>query len=190
MLLPSGREGVYGYQIHAVIVGTGNTSLCYSLKRCCPENGTKINMTLDIISSLPDDAGAYVLMDSWYTNSSVLDVCREKICHLIGAMKTNRIPFPEGKRTSAAYLATSLPPGCFHPVTAKSRTYMVYHYEGSLNKIDHAVVLLSYPVEALGKKGTLRVFLCSDVSLPDETILMPTVGRLRSFSVCISAIWA
>ena len=60
---------VYGYQIHAAIVGTGNTSLCYSLKRCCPENGTKIDMTLDIIRSLPDKTGAYVLMDSWYTIS-------------------------------------------------------------------------------------------------------------------------
>ena len=69
---------VYGYQIHAAIVGTGNTSLCYSLKRCCPENGTKIDMTLDIIRSLPDKTGAYVLMDSWYTNPGVLDACLEK----------------------------------------------------------------------------------------------------------------
>ena len=63
------------------------TKLCYSLKRCCPERGPKIDMTLDIIRSLPDKTGAYVLMDSWYTNSGVLDACREKGCHLIGAMK-------------------------------------------------------------------------------------------------------
>ena len=49
--------------------------------------------------------------------------------------------------------------------------YMVYRYEGALNKIDRAVVLLSYPAGALGKKNTLRVFLCSDISLSDETIL-------------------
>lgn len=162
---------VYGYQVHAAIVGTGDNSLCYCLKRCCPENGTKIDMTLDIIRSLPDGAGAYVLMDSWYTNSGVLDACRGKNCHLIGAMKTNRILYPEGKRTSAADLAGSLAPGCFHPVTVKGRTYMVYRYEGPLNKIDHAVVLLSYPAGAFGKKNALRAFLCSDLSLSDETIL-------------------
>ena len=48
---------------------------------------------------------------------------------------------------------------------------MVYRYEGPLNKIDHAVVLLSYPAGAFGKKNALWVFLCSDTSLSDETIL-------------------
>ena len=162
---------VYGHQVHAAIVGTGDASLCYSLKRCCPENGTKIDMTLEILRSLPNQTGAYILMDSWYTNPSVLDACQEKGCHLIGAMKTNRILFPEGKRTSASDLAASLDPGCFHPVTVKGRTYMVYRYEGPLNKIDRAVVLLSYPPAAMGRKCALRVFLCSDSSLSDETIL-------------------
>ena len=86
-------------------------------------------------------------------------------------MKTNRILFPEGKRTSASNLAASLDPGCFRPITVKGRTYMVYRYEGPLNKIDNAVVLLSYPAGAMGKKCALRVFLCSDSSLSDETIL-------------------
>jgi hypothetical protein len=98
----------------------------------------------------PKSNGAYNLMDSWYTNPSVLDACQEKRCHLIGAMKTNRILFPEGKRTPACDLAASLVPGCFHPVTVKGRTYMVYRYEEPLNKIDHAVVLLSYPAAAMG----------------------------------------
>jgi hypothetical protein len=48
---------------------------------------------------------------------------------------------------------------------------MVYCYEGPLNKIDHAVVLLSYPAAAMGRKCTLWVFLCSDSTLSDETIL-------------------
>ena len=52
------------------------TKLCYSLKRCCPERGPKIDMTLDIIRSLPDKTGAYVLMDSWYTNSFIQIVLR------------------------------------------------------------------------------------------------------------------
>ena len=163
-------KAVYGFQVHAAIVGTGNVSLCHCLKRCCPEK-TKISMTLDVIHALPDHAGAYLLMDSWYTNPGILDACKEKKCHLIGAMKTNRILYPDGKHTSAAELACSLDPGCFHPVTVKGRTYMVYRYVGPLNKIDHAVVLLSYPATAFGKKSALRVFLCSDTDLSDETIL-------------------
>ena len=48
---------IHGHQVHAAIVETGDISLCYSLKRCCPENGTKIDITLDIIRSLPNQTG-------------------------------------------------------------------------------------------------------------------------------------
>ncbi len=162
---------VYGYQVHAAIVSTGKTGLCYSLKRYSKENGTKVEMTLDVLQSLPDQAGAYLLMDSWYTNSDILDECRKKGCHLIGAMKTNRILYPNGQRTSAMDYARSLSPSHFRLVTVKGCEYWVYRYEGPLNKIPNAVVLLSYPKDAFGNPTALRVFLCSDHSLDDSTIL-------------------
>ncbi len=162
---------VYGYQVHAAMVSTGETALCYSLKRCSKEGGTKVEMTLDVLKSLPEQAGAYVLMDSWYTNSKILDECRKKDCHLIGAMKTNRILYPDGQRTSAMDYACSLSPSHFHLVTVKGHEYWVHRYQGPLNKISDAVVLLTFPKEALGNPNALRIFLCSDLSLDDETIL-------------------
>ena len=163
---------VYGHQIHAVLASSGALSLVYSLKRCCPENGTKVDMTKAAIQSLPNtDQPVYVLMDSWYTNSGILDACREKNLHLIGAMKTNRILYPNGPRVSAADYASTLKIGQFHSVTVKGREYLVHRYEGRLNKIPHAVVLLSYPKSAFGQKKALRVFLCSDMTLSDEEIL-------------------
>jgi len=162
---------VYGYQVHAAIVSAGKTALCYSLKRYSKEGGTKVEMTVDVLKSLPDRAGAYILMDSWYTNSDILGECRKKDCHLIGAMKTNRILYPNGHRTSAMDYARSLSPGQFHLATVKGRAYWVHRYEGSLNKIPEAVVLLSYPKEAFGNPKALRVFLCSDLSLDDRTVL-------------------
>ena len=182
---------VYGHQVHAAIVGTGDASLCYSLKRCCPERGTKIDMTLELIHSFPDHTGAYFLMDSWYTNPGVLDVCREKGCHLIGAMKTNRILYPTEKRTSASDLAASLDRSCFHLVTVKGRDYLVYRYEGALNKIDHAVVLLSYPVKAFGKKMHFE-YSCAPIPtfpMRQFSTFMLTVGQSRCFSALISVIW-
>jgi len=145
--------------------------LCYSLKRYSKENGTKVEMTLDVLQSLPDQAGAYLLMDSWYTSSDILDECRKKGCHLIGAAKTNRILYPSGQRTSAMDYACSLSHSHFHLVTVKGREYWVHRYEGPLNKIPNAVVLLSYPKNAFGNPKALRVFLCSDLSLNDSTIL-------------------
>ena len=170
---------VYGYQVHAAIVSTGNTSLCYSLKRYDRESATKLDMTRDIIKSIPDQAGVYFLTDSWYTNSDILHTCEKKGCFLIGAMKTNRILYPNGQKTSAMDYAKSLMPDQFHPVTVKGRTYLVHRYEGPLNKISHAVVLLSYPENAFGQSGALRVFLCSDPSLEDSTILSYYSNRWR-----------
>ncbi len=162
---------VYGYQVHAAIVSAGETALCYSLKRYSKEGGTKIEMTQDVLKSLPDQAGAYILMDSWYTNSDILRECRKRACHLIGAMKTNRILYPNGHRTSAMDYALTLSPSQFHLVTVKGCEYWVHRYEGPLNKISNAVVLLSYPKKAFGSPKALRVFLCSDLSLDDGTIL-------------------
>ena len=166
-----GRK-VYGYQMHSAIISTGSSSLCYSLRRCCPEHGTKVDMTLEVINSVPKvGVPVYVLMDSWYTNASVWNACRAKKFHMIGAMKTNRILYPDGNRISAGDYASMLSPDQFHPVTVKGREYLVHHYEGRLNKIDNAVVLLSYPKESLGVRTALKVFLCSDLHLTDEEIL-------------------
>ena len=170
---------IYGYQVHAATVSTGDTSLCYSLKRYDKESATKIAMTRDIIESIPDQSGAYFLMDSWYTNPDILHTCEKKGCFLIGAMKTNRILYPNGQKKSAVDYAKSLLPDQYHPVTVKGRTYLVHRYEGPLNKIPHAVVLLSCPVNAFGQSGALRVFLCSDSSLEDETILGYYSNRWR-----------
>ena len=43
---------VYGYQIHAAIASTGSSTLCYSLRRCCKEHGTKVDMTMEVIDSI------------------------------------------------------------------------------------------------------------------------------------------
>ena len=49
--------------------------------------------------------------------------------------------------------------------------YWIHRYEGALNGIDKAVVLLSYPKDAFGNKKALRVFICSDIDLSDREIL-------------------
>lgn len=59
----------------------------------------------------------------------------------------------------------------FHLVTVKGREYYVHRYQGHLNKIDQAVVLLTYPKEAFGVCTALKVFLCSDLRLSDEEVL-------------------
>lgn len=65
----------------------------------------------------------------------------------------------------------------FNLVTVKNQNYYVYRYEGKLNGIENAVVLLSYPEKAFGKPKALRAFLCTDVSLSTNEILLHYVCR-------------
>lgn len=172
----SHKEGkqVYGYQFLGIHLGTGDAGLCYDLERYEKESRTKVEMSMDIVRSLPEtEAKVIVMMDCWYTSTDFFSLCEERKFTLIGAMKTNRILYPTGskEKKSAADYAASLKKDQFHPVTMNGRPYLVHRYEGKLNKIGKAVVLLSYPAECFGKPEALRAFLCSDTSLTDEEIL-------------------
>ena len=63
----------------------------------------------------------------------------------------------------------------FDLATVKKRKYYVYRYEGNLNGIENAVVLLSYPEKAFGNPKALRALIStqelvsSALSRPDIT---------------------
>lgn len=165
---------VYGYQFLGIHLGTGDAGLCYDLERYEKESRTKVQMSRDILCSLPEtEANVIVMMDCWYTSADFVHLCEERNFTLIGAVKTNRILYPDTskKKMSAADYAASLTEDPFHPVTMNGQTYLVYRYEGRLNKIRKAVVLLSYPANRFGRKEALRGYLCSDTTLTDEEIL-------------------
>ena len=47
----------------------------------------------------------------------------------------------------------------------------MYRYEGNLNGIENAVVLLSYPEKAFGNPKALRAFISTNVDLSTQEIL-------------------
>ena len=65
----------------------------------------------------------------------------------------------------------------FQLVTVKKQKYYVYRYEGKLNGIENAVVLLSYPEKAFGNPKALQAFLSTDVSLSVDETLSYYAGR-------------
>ena len=171
---------VFGYQVFGANISTSDFSLCYCLQRCCPENGSKIDMAVQLLDTLPEtDARVILQMDSWYTCKALWDKALEKNITLIGAIKTNRILFPDGHRRSALDYAAMLLNDQYHLVTVGGHEYWIHRYEGALNGIDMAVVLLSYPKDAFGKKNALRVFVCSDLNLSDELILTHYTHRWK-----------
>lgn len=65
----------------------------------------------------------------------------------------------------------------FDLVTVKKRNYYVYRYEGNLNGIENAVVLLSYPEKAFGNPKALRAFISTNAALSTQEILSWYVCR-------------
>lgn len=171
---------VFGYQVFGAHISAGDFSLCYCLRRCCPESGSKIDMAVQLLDTLPGtDAHVILQMDSWYTCKPLWDKALEKNITLIGAMKTNRILYPDSHRCSAQDYAAMLPNGQYHLVTVGGHEYWIHRYEGALNGIDQAAVLLSYPKDAFGSKKALRVFICSDSDLSDQEILSHYTHRWK-----------
>ena len=137
---------------------------------------SKIDIAANIAEELPTAPNpSYLLCDSWYVCETVMDAFLCKGFYTIGALKTNRILFPYGARLSVSDFAQKLVEArcreLFHIVTVKGRQYRVYRYEGKLNKIENAVVLLCYPAGAFGNAKTLRAFISTNVALSDQEIL-------------------
>ena len=64
----------------------------------------------------------------------------------------------------------------FDLATVKKRKYYVYRYEGNLNGIENAVVLLSYPEKAFDNPKALRAFI-STQELVSSALSRPDITR-------------
>ena len=160
---------VYGHQVFAAMMG----KKCYKIEFCQKDDGGKIQKAVSVAASLPElTKPGYVLMDSWYTCKDVINAYRAKGYHTIGALKTNRVIYPENSGSiQVAQFAKTLNQSDFRLVTAKSGNYWVYRYVGKINGVSECAVLISYPENAFGKENALRAFVCTDLSLSDETII-------------------
>ena len=97
--------------------------------------------------------------------------------YTIGALRTNRILYPKGIRSKASEIAQTLKPSDTSLVTVGGREFYIWRYEGKLNGITNAVVLLSYSKNAFGQKQALRMFISTNVDLSTQDILEIYVSR-------------
>ena len=102
-----------------------------------------------------------------------MDAFIKKGFYTIGALKTNRILYPCGIKQKVSEFALHLrkTDAAVSLVTVGSRSYYVYRYEGNLNGIENAVVLITYPKDAFQVPKALRAFISTDVSLSTKEIL-------------------
>ena len=141
---------------------------------------SKIELVSKIACELPFvPVISYLLCDSWYVCDKVINSFIVKGFYTIGALKTNRIVYPKGVKCSVSRLAAALKESNlpFCTVTVKGHQYNIFRYEGNLNGIDNAVVLISFPVGQMSNPKALRAFISTDVSLSTEEILHFYVKR-------------
>jgi IS4 transposase len=135
---------------------------------------TKIDVVKEIAAELPvAPVASYLLCDCWYTSKKLIDAFLSKGFYTIGAVKANRVIYPCGIKQNINEFAKLMEKtdSNIRLVTVGSRQYYVYRYEGSLNGIEDAVVLITYPKDAFGNPRALRAFLCTDTSLTTVEIL-------------------
>ena len=112
---------------------------------------SKIDIVQSIAKELPEPpVMSYFLCDCWYVSEKLINTFVQKGLHTIGTLKTNRLLYPSGmkKKLSELTAELSVTEKGFDLVTVNNRKYYVYRYEGNLNGIENAVVLLSYPEKA------------------------------------------
>lgn len=163
----------YGHQAVAVMLSCNGIVLNYALVMY-DKSMSKVKIVQEIAKELPiPPVVSYFLCDSWYTCGDIMDAFIKKGFYTIGALKTNRILYPCGIKQKVSEFALHLrkTDAAVSLVTVGSRSYYVYRYEGNLNGIENAVVLITYPKDAFQVPKALRAFISTDVSLSTQEIL-------------------
>ena len=166
---------VYGHQVVGIILKCGDLVLPYSVTLYEKECMSKIEMTINAILSLPKAPNkGYVMADSWYSCKKIIVASLSKGFHYIGALKTNRVIYPENSRLSMQVkgYGKTLKKEDVNLVKVDDSSYWIYRYEGKLNGIEKAVVLLSWPEDALFTEGALKVFICTEMDPDTQSILI------------------
>ena len=169
----------YDHQAVAVMLSCNGIVLNYAFV-LYNKSISKIDIVQSIAKELPEPpVMSYFLCDCWYVSEKLINTFVQKGFHTIGALKTNRLLYPSGMKKKLSELAAelSVTEKGFDLVTVKKRKYYVYRYEGNLNGIENAVVLLSYPEKAFGNPKALRAFISTNVALSTLEILSCYVCR-------------
>lgn len=118
---------------------------------------------------VPATETTYLLVDAWYTSGKLMLHALRKGYHTIGRIKSNRVIYPGGIKTNIKEFSSFVRKNETCPVTAGDHTYYVYRYEGKINDLQNAVILMCWTEADLSDKPTFIV--STDVSLTTLAII-------------------
>lgn len=111
----------YGHQAVGVMLSCNGLSLNYAMV-LYDKSRSKIEIVRRIAQELPvPPNAAYFLCDSWYTSNELMSAFAQKGFQTIGALRTNRIIYPNQIRQQAKAFAPAIrkddPNGCGQHIT-------------------------------------------------------------------------
>lgn len=147
----------------------------YLKKDYCSKSETEFKSKVDISINLlkyldlQKKHSAYFLTDSWYTSPKLINEAAKLGYQTIGTLKSNRIFYPAGIRLKLSEFVQYITDSDLDLVTVKGKKYKVYRYEGKMNNLENAVILITW--DANSPNAEPKYLLCSDVSLDSKTIM-------------------
>jgi len=175
------NKTVYGHQLVTVMLRCGNVVLPYAIVMYDKATMSKIKIAEEIIYTLPRPVSkGFVLCDSWYSCKKLFDAARVQGYTYIGALRTNRVIYPEGHGSLGIKVhafAKILTAKDVSLVKAGSHEYYIYAYQGKLNDVKMATIVLSWPKNALFNEKALRAFISLDPNIDAQSLLNHYVHR-------------
>jgi hypothetical protein len=103
-----------------------------------------------------------------------------KIKTFIGALRTNRVIYPKGHGSLGIKVhafAKTLTAKDVSLVKAGGHEYYIYTYQGKLNDVKMATMVLSWPKNALFNEKALKAFISLDPNIDVQSLLNHYVHR-------------
>ncbi len=133
---------------------------------------SKVDIAKDFIENFKAPRNCkniYCLVDSWYTNTPLIESALKSDYHVIGAVKSNRKISPKGITLQLKEFEKHIDPAALDVVTVKGKDYRVYMYEDSVGTFQNEVIAISY--EVCGDKLKTPIYLLStDIELDAKRI--------------------
>jgi len=118
---------------------------------------------------MPVTETTYLLVDAWYTSGKLMLHALRRGYHTIGRIKSNRVIYPGGIKTSVKEFSKYISKDETSLVTAGDDTYYVYKYEGKINDLENAIILFCWSKSDLSDEPVF--ILSTDISLTTSEIL-------------------
>lgn len=166
---------VYGHQLVTLMLICDDVVMPYSISIYDKKIKSKIQMAIELIKSLPSPVNeGYVLCDSWYSCRKIFNASKKAGFNYVGGLRTNRIIYPTKHERLGIKLnnfGKTLTKEDVNLVKVGNSEYYVYSYKGKLNDLKEALIVLSWPKEALFKDGCLRAFMSPSSNISTEELL-------------------